>query len=95
MTGPGASNYHIEQRIALNRSNLSFINQHFHCLVGALASQELIRLQFDGDKVIHEERLLAGLKARIRDVRQGPDGFLYVLTDEDNGVLYRVGLNQD
>jgi aldose sugar dehydrogenase len=39
--------------------------------------------------------LLAGLNARIRDVRQGPDGFLYVLTDEDNGVLYRVGLNQD
>ena len=29
------------------------------------------------------------------DVRQGPDGYLYVLTDEDNGVLYRVGLNQD
>ncbi|MFO2463536.1 PQQ-dependent sugar dehydrogenase [Pseudomonas sp. 15FMM2] len=63
--------------------------------IGALASQELIRLQFDGDKVVHEERLLAGLKARIRDVRQGPDGYLYVLTDEENGVLYRVGLNQD
>jgi glucose/arabinose dehydrogenase len=45
--------------------------------------------------VIHEERLLGGLKARIRDVRQGPDGYLYVLTDEDDGVLYRVGLNQD
>ena len=68
--------------------------QH-NLFIGALASQELIRLQFDGDKVIHEERLLGGLKARIRDVRQGPDGFLYVLTDEDNGVLYRVGLNQD
>ena len=52
-------------------------------------------MQFDGDKVIHEERLLGALKARIRDVRQGPDGFLYVLTDEDAGVLYRVGLNQD
>uniref|UniRef100_UPI003C7C3BBF PQQ-dependent sugar dehydrogenase n=1 Tax=Pseudomonas veronii TaxID=76761 RepID=UPI003C7C3BBF len=63
--------------------------------VGALASQELIRLQFDGDKAIHEERLLGGLNTRIRDVRQGPDGFLYVLTDEDDGVLYRVGLNQD
>ena len=68
--------------------------QH-NVFIGALASQELIRLQFDGDKVIHEERLLGGLKARIRDVRQGPDGFLYVLTDEDDGVLYRVGLNQD
>ena len=52
-------------------------------------------MQFEGDKVIHEERLLGGLKARIRDVRQGPDGFLYVLTDEDDGALYRVGLNQD
>lgn len=68
--------------------------QH-NVFIGALVSQELIRLQFDGDKVIHEERLLGGLKARIRDVRQGPDGYLYVLTDEDNGVLYRVGLNQD
>ena len=57
--------------------------------------QELIRLQFDGDRVVHEERLLGELKARIRDVRQGPDGFLYVLTDEEDGVLYRVGLNQD
>ncbi len=68
--------------------------QH-NVFIGALASQELIRLQFEGDKVIHEERLLGGLKARIRDVRQGPDGFLYVLTDEDDGALYRVGLNQD
>lgn len=60
--------------------------------IGALVSQELIRLQFDGDKVVHEERLLGGLKQRIRDVRQGPDGYLYVLTDEDNGSLYKVGL---
>ncbi len=65
--------------------------QH-NLFIGALASQELIRLQFEGDKVVHEERLLGGLKARIRDVRQGPDGFLYVLTDEDDGALYRVGV---
>ncbi|QJI21195.1 MULTISPECIES: PQQ-dependent sugar dehydrogenase [unclassified Pseudomonas] len=68
--------------------------QH-NLFVGALASQELIRLQFDGDRVVHEERLLGELKARIRDVRQGPDGFLYVLTDEADGVLYQVGLKQD
>lgn len=61
--------------------------------IGALASQALIRLQFDGDQVVHEERLLGELKARIRDVRQGPDGYLYVLTDEDKGGLYRVGLD--
>ncbi|MFJ3006601.1 PQQ-dependent sugar dehydrogenase [Pseudomonas fluorescens] len=60
--------------------------------IGALVSQELIRLQFDGDKVVHEERLLGDLKQRIRDVRQGPDGYLYVLTDEQDGSLYKIGL---
>ncbi|MHC3822856.1 MULTISPECIES: PQQ-dependent sugar dehydrogenase [unclassified Pseudomonas] len=60
--------------------------------IGALVSQELIRLQFDGDKVVHEERLLGELKQRIRDVRQGPDGYLYVLTDEQDGSLYKIGL---
>ncbi|MBN3862475.1 PQQ-dependent sugar dehydrogenase [Pseudomonas frederiksbergensis] len=60
--------------------------------IGALVSQELIRLQLEGDKVVHEERLLGELNQRIRDVRQGPDGYLYVLTDEDDGVLYKVGL---
>ena len=65
--------------------------QH-NLFIGALADKNLIRLQLQDDKVVHEERLLGELKARIRDVRQGPDGYLYVLTDEDNGVLYRVGL---
>ena len=60
--------------------------------IGALADKGLIRLQLDGDKVVHEERLLGELNARIRDVRQGPDGYVYVLTDEENGALYRVGL---
>ncbi|POA21902.1 oxidoreductase [Pseudomonas sp. FW300-N1A1] len=65
--------------------------QH-NLFIGALATRELIRLQLEGDKVVHEERLLGELKARIRDVRQGPDGYLYVLTDEDDGALYKVGL---
>lgn len=60
--------------------------------IGALASEELIRLQFDGDRIVHEERLLGDLKKRIRDVRQGPDGYLYVLTDDGNGQLLKVGL---
>ena len=60
--------------------------------IGALADKGLIRLQLDGDKVVHEERLLGDLNARIRDVRQGPDGYVYVLTDDENGALYRVGL---
>ncbi|MFJ3077701.1 PQQ-dependent sugar dehydrogenase [Pseudomonas sp. NPDC087029] len=61
--------------------------------IGALATQELIRLQLDGDKIVHEERLLGDLKARIRDVRVGPDGYLYVLTDAKDGQLLKVGLN--
>ncbi|MEL4168982.1 Glucose/arabinose dehydrogenase, beta-propeller fold [Pseudomonas sp. NFACC09-4] len=65
--------------------------QH-NVFIGALVSKDLIRLQLEGDKVVHEERLLGELKERIRDVRQGPDGYLYVLTDEDDGALYRVGL---
>lgn len=65
--------------------------QH-NLFIGALSSRELIRLQFEGDKVVHEERLLGELKVRIRDVRQGPDGYLYVLTDEDDGALYKIGL---
>ena len=60
--------------------------------IGALVSKNLIRLQLQGDKVVHEERLLGELDERIRDVRQGPDGYLYVLTDEGDGALYKVGL---
>ena len=65
--------------------------QH-NVFLGALVTQELIRLQFDGDQVVHEERLMGELNKRIRDVRQGPDGYLYVLTDESDGALYKVGL---
>ncbi|KPY86432.1 Uncharacterized protein ALO44_00592 [Pseudomonas syringae pv. tagetis] len=60
--------------------------------IGALATEELIRLQFDGDKIVHEERLLKDMKQRIRDVRQGPDGYVYVLTDDDKGSVLKVGL---
>lgn len=58
--------------------------------VGALRDQMLVRLRLDGEKVIHEERMLKGVLGRIRDVRQGPDGCLYLLTDEKNGVLVRL-----
>lgn len=62
--------------------------------IGALATQELIRLQLDGDKIVHEERLLGDLGLRIRDVRVGPDGYLYVLTDAKDGALLKVGLKE-
>ena len=48
---------------------------------GALKFELLSRLELKGDKVVKEERLLQGLHERIRDVRQGPDGALYLLTD--------------
>ncbi|MFC7396949.1 PQQ-dependent sugar dehydrogenase [Chelatococcus sp. GCM10030263] len=57
---------------------------------GALAGQMLVRLELSGDRVLREERLLTDLGARIRDVRQGPDGLLYLLTDESNGRLLRL-----
>lgn len=58
--------------------------------VGALRGQMLVRLQLDGDQVVAEERLLRSSVGRIRDVRQGPDGLLYLLTDQRNGALLRL-----
>ena len=58
--------------------------------VGALRGEILVRLTLDGRKVTGEERLLAELKERIRDVRQGPDGWLYVVTDSANGRILRL-----
>ncbi|MFW5400572.1 PQQ-dependent sugar dehydrogenase [Yersinia sp. 1252 StPb PI] len=63
--------------------------------IGALAQKELIRLQLDGDKVIAEERLLGDRGERIRDVRVGPDGYVYLLTDESDGKLLKLGLAAD
>lgn len=58
--------------------------------LGALADRSLIRLTLDGDRIAGEERLLADLGERIRDVRAGPDGNLYVLTDAKDGRLLRI-----
>jgi glucose/arabinose dehydrogenase len=58
--------------------------------VGALALTSLRRLSLDGDRVIGEETLLADMDLRIRDVEIGPDGALYVLTDEDDGAILRI-----
>ncbi|MEO3386590.1 PQQ-dependent sugar dehydrogenase [Mesorhizobium sp. CAU 1741] len=58
--------------------------------VGGLASTALVRLDIDGDTVASEERLLEDLGLRIRDVAQGPDGALYVATDEANGEILRI-----
>lgn len=58
--------------------------------VGALRGQKLVRLELDGRKVVREHALLADRRARIRDVRQGPDGWLYVLTDHEAGQIWRL-----
>jgi aldose sugar dehydrogenase len=58
--------------------------------VGGMAIPTLARLELDGTKVTHEERLLEDLGERIRDVRQGPDGLLYLLTDSEEGRLIRL-----
>jgi glucose/arabinose dehydrogenase len=58
--------------------------------VGALRDEMLVRLKLDGEKVVGEERLLKSALGRIRDVRNGPDGYIYLLTDESNGVLARL-----
>jgi len=59
-------------------------------LVGGLASNALVRLTLENGRVTKEERYLGELGARIRDVQQGPDGSLYVLTDLSGGRLLRL-----
>ncbi|PHS25964.1 MAG: hypothetical protein COA84_06850 [Robiginitomaculum sp.] len=57
---------------------------------GALAGQHLRRVKFRGTKVLAQEKLLESLEARIRDVRNGPDGTLYVLTNGSEGQLIKL-----
>lgn len=57
---------------------------------GALKFELLSRLELKSDKVVKEERLLQNLHERIRDVRQGPDGALYLLTDNSSGRILRI-----
>ena len=58
--------------------------------IGALRDEMLVRLRLDGEKVVKEERLLRGVLGRVRDVRSGPDGFIYLLTDSSSGALVRL-----
>jgi aldose sugar dehydrogenase len=59
-------------------------------LMGALRGQSLVRLVLDGEKVVAEERLLTQQVGRIRDVRVGPDGLVYLLSDSPDGALWRL-----
>lgn len=58
--------------------------------VGALKDRMLVRLELDGEKIVREERFLKETVGRIRDVRQGADGFIYLLTDHGEGKLIRL-----
>ncbi len=57
--------------------------------VGALAGRHVARLAIKGNKIVGEEQLLQNT-VRFRDIQQGPDGALYLLTDEDNGKLLKI-----
>ncbi|MGL4563944.1 MAG: PQQ-dependent sugar dehydrogenase, partial [Halioglobus sp.] len=60
-------------------------------LIGSLKFDQLVRLELEGERVVHEERLLKKeLGERIRTVAQGPDGAIYLLTDEPKGRLLRL-----
>ncbi|MGL4496812.1 MAG: PQQ-dependent sugar dehydrogenase [Beijerinckiaceae bacterium] len=61
-----------------------------HFFVGALAGMLLARLEVQDGKVVREERLLRDLRERIRAVKQGPDGFIYLITDSSDGRILRI-----
>ena len=67
-----------------------FPNWKGNAFVGALGFQLVARLELDGERVRSEERLLEGYGQRIRAVVQGPDGYIYLLTDDDDGRIVRL-----
>ena len=67
-----------------------FIKWKNSLFIGALRGKSLIRLELEGDTIVKEERLLQNSLGRIRDVRVGPDGLLYLVTDSHDGLLLRL-----
>lgn len=78
---PSGMTFYTGDRISPWKGNL---------LVGALAGRMLVRLELENGKIVKEERMLRELGERIRDVRLGPDGYLYLLTDSPQGRLLRL-----
>jgi glucose/arabinose dehydrogenase len=58
--------------------------------IGTLRGSALVRMRIEGHRVVEEQRLVTGLDERIRDVRQGPDGWLYILTHDPHGRILRI-----
>lgn len=95
MPGLAASLHHWTPSIA--PSGMAFVDSDRYgpgwrgnLLVGSLKFRYLARLRLDGTRVLGEDKLLQDVGQRIRDVRQGPDGLIYLLTDEDQGQLLRL-----
>jgi glucose/arabinose dehydrogenase len=78
---PSGAQFYTGQAFPAWRGNL---------FVGSLKEQLLVRLVIKGNRVVGEEHLLADRRQRVRDVRQGPDGALYVVTDQANGELWKL-----
>ena len=62
--------------------------------VGALNGQLVVRITLDGEKVVAQERMFESKLGRIRDLREGPDGNIYLLTDARDGDLIRLEPNR-
>ena len=76
-------------------SGAAFADWQGDLFVGGLASTALVRLEREGERITGEERLLEDLRLRIRDVAEGPDGALYVVTDQSSGAVLRIGPAQE
>lgn len=64
---------------------------HGDLLVAALKGSHVARLDLEGERVMHEETLFAGdIGQRVRDIEQGPDGYIYLLTDDRSGRLIQI-----
>ena len=71
------------------------VDDHFpawqgNFLAGGLRSEQIRRIVFEGGEPVHEEELIRGRIGRIRDIRIGPDGHIYVATDSSDGAIYRI-----
>ncbi len=95
-SAPGMEQPVVYWKPSISPSGMTFYNgDQFpkwkgNLFIGALSGAHLRRLTFEGDKVVAQEELLADEGERIRNVQQGPDGLLYLLTDEGNGKVLRL-----